>query len=248
MMPISEIYISGDGLTETARHRLEYVFDVIEDRRSTLDARASSEQLPLTAVRHEGPAFVAHLRDLPGLLDDDVCCSYVAHLARHGGRNGAVGIVYGDEAAALKAAEEKSTDVSVALQEGRALRLAPSRAVPAEPWQSRKIESVDDATYYSELLSAELWAALVMEDHGKVSMLFDHLRSLGEMPAGPTERRLVADALRRAADTLLPGSGGMLPGGLIACPLCLASPMLRPDEVPSHLVATHANLAEGLRS
>lgn len=247
--------VHGDSVL-TARGRLAAVFVLIEHRRAALDARAEAEGIAAPGIRYDGPASVLHVRNLPGLLDDDECRATIEHLVRHGARCGVVARVYGlpgEVVAALDADEvfragealHGSTAVAAALMEGRVLQVAATPAPP--PMLLQRPEDDDEARFYSEALSAQLWAALLLEKHSEVVEVFGHLRSLGAIPGGPADRRIVADALRRAADTLLPGSGGMIAAG-IPCPLCLASPVFRPDEIPSHLVKAHARLAEGVRS
>lgn len=236
---LTEIEIAGDHPL-SAQDRLAYVFDLIERRREELNAQARAEGLPMTATRFAGPAFPVHVRRLPELLDDSVCTAHLEHLARNGARCGVVGLVYGDAEAVVDAATKHSTTVAAALIEGRALRMAP--AAHTMPWQ-RQPTTTEVAEHYSEAVSAELWAALVTGDSASIAAVFTHVHSLGETPGGPTERRLVADCLRRAADILLPGAGGMLLP-LVPCPFCIASPLVRMDEFPSHLLELHGSLAE----
>lgn len=242
---INEIEVDGAHLV-TARGRIAYVVAKINRRTKILDDRAEVEQLPCPAIRFEGRPLEVYLRDLPALLADAECRAGIERLCEQGARTGVVGLIIGDHHTVSEAATiSKSAPVISALVDGRTLRMAPAAA--AVPRALRRPETDDDAEFYSEALSVELWAALMIDDVAGLARVFQHVRSLGEIPGGPTERRLVADALRRAADVLLPGAGGML-GPSIPCPLCLASPMLRPDEVPTHLVQYHGNVAEGMRS
>lgn len=247
---ISEIQVSGDNIP-VAQGRLDYVFTLIESRREELNTQARGNGLPLGAVRYIGPTFQVHVTSLAALMGDDLCRSYLEHVARNGARCGVVVLIYGlgpndDPASVMGKAGFTLGVIAAACAEGRVFRPAPATAPP--PSWMRRPETVEQAEHYSEALSAELWAALALQDYAGLLSVMTHVRECGETPAGPTERRLVADALRRAADILLPGSGGMLPGAMVECPLCLAAPMLRPDEVPSHLIRLHANLAEGMRS
>jgi hypothetical protein len=233
---LTEIEVDGDRSIINARYRLEYVRVIIDGRH---DAVAREK-----ATRWPGPAFTVHLRGLPALLADPPCRADLENLCLHGERDGVVALVYGDPDEAAAAVHEASEKVLAAMLAGVVMRMAPTRE-PPQRWHMTSMETAADARLYTEALSAELWAALALPDYDMLIRIIKYLRDSGERAAGPTERYLVADALRRCADILLPGAGGMLP--FVGCPLCLATPMMRADEMPGHLLAVHGNLAEGMR-
>lgn len=192
----------------------------------------------------EGPAYEVHVHgDIAALVADPECRAALEYIVQHAPTTGIVVFFHGVLVEITSAVSLHSRTLAAALMAGIRVRYIETRRAPA--WSAGPV-TPDEAEHYTETLSAEVWACLVLGDTGALTELFEQLHRAGDTAGSVTERRLLADALRRAADTVLPGAGGMLHGG-IPCPLCLAGPVIPVDEMPSHLVAMHAALAEGMR-
>lgn len=229
----------------TALYRLAYVELLAQDRLVEVEeyrqARGDDEAPP---YMHR-PAYEVHVHgDIAGLVADRPCRDLLEFIVRHGLDCHIVVFLHGVLVRITSALSLHSRQLAAALMAGVRLRYIETRRPPS--WLAGPV-TPDDAEHYTETLSAEVWACLVLDDADSLVRLFAQLRHAGDAAGSVTERRLLADALRRAADTILPGAGGMLHGG-IPCPLCLAGPIIPVDEMPSHLVAMHAALAEGVRA
>jgi hypothetical protein len=131
--------------------------------------------------------------------------------------------------------------LAAGIEKGHVKQGAVPGDTPADRWSV--IPAGDaEGELYSRSLSAEVWASLMLGDADTLVRIFEALNAASKHAATDDTQaraRLLSDALRRAADCILPGAGGML-GDVTFCPLCLGSPMVRLDEVPSHLLALHA--------
>lgn len=221
-MTINEITVCASDV-----RGLEYATDLIEDRRKTLNAEARAQGVPPTAVRYRGPAFVLHVFDVAEVLADHEGRASIEHAARHGARCGAVVKLYATAEEVRRACAGLPIEAGLT---GGTLQVVEPTAGAERPVPGSGIGAGEPGYL----------ARLVLQGYGRNAG--DYLAGMVE--AGLTDHIAMAflgRELRRAADAIDPD------GGLIPCPLCLASPRLRRDEVEGHLVRLHAALSEGVR-
>jgi hypothetical protein len=239
---LGEIDVDGARL-ETALARLEWVWGLIVRRGEQLETEADAQGVPRYTARFTGPAFVVHARNVPALAEDPACRKFLQRLAAHGGNTGVVAKLYGSVEEISTAFAAVSGELTAALMTGRTLQVVtvPEQSFAGSAARPAALVTGDDSVRYSEQVSAEIWTALALRDTAALAQVFEDLWAESEQGA-LLVRRYIADALRRSADVLSPASG--VPP--MPCPLCIASPLFPPDEFQSHLVQTHAALAEGV--
>ncbi len=186
------------------------------------------------------PAYEVHVHGpCERLLADPRCRAALESIAQQQTAAGGVVLIFhGDGVELASALDAYSKRILAAFAAGKVVRHQAPNATPRGRWEVPPV-SATEARLYSASLSARVWAALMLEQPGELVEAFKELREAAAQAGGPAERRLLSDALRRAADWVLPGSGGMVQG-VTHCSLCLGSPVLRPDEVPGHLLEKHS--------
>lgn len=212
---IDQLPVSGSRIVE-AQSRLDYVSSLIHRRLAALGSDPC-----IVPDRYVGPATRVDAENVRGLLGDKVCAAHLGRIARHGGRAGVVLVLHGT-AHEVAEAVASGTSLAAALIEGRHVRLAPP-AAPRPP--------------IGRPVPGDIGAAVLQGDAAAAGRILADL--VTEAGDSAEARREVGAELRRVGDVLDPRDDD------IACPLCLASPRLRPSEVEAHLVSTHAALAQG---
>jgi hypothetical protein len=190
----------------------------------------------------DGPAFEVHVHGNPEqIMRYPEVREVFEQVAERGRDAGVVLFFHGFIDQVSEALSMHSRVLVAAIAAGGAVRhVAPGVTDPSR-WSVLPAGETE-GDLYSASLSAEVWAALFAQDAERLTAVFGALTAAGTRAGSQTSRRLLSDALRRAADCVLPGAGGMH-GGLTFCPLCLGSPVVPVDEVPSHLLMKHAAAA-----
>lgn len=228
----NELTVRADARQGHVGH-LESVTDLIEQRRKALDDQAQASGVPLGAVRYRGPAFVLHVLDAAEVLADHEARASIEHAARHGARCGVVVKLYGPARDLERVLAAISPPLLRGLIDGRTVQII-------EPTAGVERPAVTAPAFGARPGEPGYLARTVLQGYGRSAG--DYLAGLVE--AGLTDHIAMAflgRELRRAADAIDPE------GGLIPCPLCLASPRMRPDEIEGHLVSRHAALSEAVR-
>lgn len=216
---------------EVARGRLDYVRGLIARRRQACSGGDQGAE----------PLFEVHVYGDPApLLNDEACRAVLESVAQHAGACNLAVTFHHDVEEISAALAPRSRSLTMAFVAGVHVKhgAAPG-SVPPDRWSVVPASDLE-GELYSRSLSDEVWAALLLSDAGTLIRIFTAIgvASVQSDAAGATARRLLSDALRRAADCVLPGAGGMV--GVMFCPLCLGSPAVRVDEMPSHLLVRHA--------
>jgi len=238
MMETAEIDIRAHD-THGARLALGGVFDLIEERRVTLDAQAASEGVPAPAARYAGPALVVRVVDVTAdaaALADDEVRAHLEHVARHGARCGVVVELHGTTEAASKACAG-SRGLLAALLDRRALRVIEPTAGVERPAVRLSPEPGEPGHLAALVRRGMAYPPEV--DEATAGGYLDGMIAAAGAAGGAVAMAFLGMELRRTADMLDPE------GGLITCPLCLPARRWRPDEIETHLVQTHAALARG---
>lgn len=188
----------------------------------------------------DGPAFEVHVHGDPAVILRNVAIRHT--LERIAGEGPSVGVAlffHGPIEVIGATLSARSPILAAAIAAGGAVRHVLPGATDPSRW-SVLPGGETEGDLYSASLSAEIWGALIAQNTDRLARVFAEITEAGARAGGPTQRRLLSDALRRAADCVLPGAGGMH-GGMTFCPLCLGSPVVAVDEIPSHLLLKHVS-------
>jgi hypothetical protein len=243
----------------SAQGRLAWAADKLCDRLAELDEEAADRPIgDGTLPAWHGPAVTVtvHGSDVAPLVADDMCRTYLETIADHGRRAGVVVRWVGDAEQISSALAARSGKLAAALAAGKTFQ----HVQPGSPLEPLKVATFDqppgdqvESADYRDALSAQVWASLLLADADNLIRIFSQIgvaeastRAAGQPPAAVrsllTRRRLLADSLRRAADAVLPGAGGMIRGQRMVCPLCIAEPLFTPEQMPGHLLEVHNGL------
>jgi hypothetical protein len=190
----------------------------------------------------DGPAFEVHVYGNPAvIMRHPAIREVLERIATEGQWAGVVLFFHAPLDMVTEALSAHSLTLTAAVAAGGPVRHVPPSATDPSRWSVLPAGEVE-GDLYSASLSGEVWGALIAQNAERLIGVFAQITEAGARAGGHTQRRLLSDALRRAADCVLPGAGGMH-GGITFCPLCMGSPVVPVDEMPSHLLAKHAAAA-----
>lgn len=207
---LTELYVDGDHVT-TATNRLDHVMAMIGDRNAALDLQAAElraapgGELAAVGLRHIGPAFVVHVTNIDGLLDNDFCTAVLLHIARRGGRAGVVARVYGDGDEVVTALLRRSSAFGPALFINRSLQVvgghAPLRTLVAAAAEASREMLATEQSAPAAAPAGDVAAQVLAAAGTLVAYVREHDEA-GQHAV------FVAEVLRRAAETLAPAGDG----------------------------------------